>query len=812
MRQGALGQRALRYEFRGSDFCNGVRKALIAALLATTAVIGGSAVPQSQALAQAQTSFNIPAGPLNRALAAFGRQSGIQLSYEASIASGKTSPGIQGAATREQAIARILQGSGLSYSFKDSRNVLITQPGATSSGGAAPAGAIPLDTIDVQGEQSSDPGRTEGTGAYTPSVTATATRLQLSPRETPQSISVITRQQIEDFNLNSVEKVLEQTPGIFVVKWDNGARAQYQSRGFTIQNFQYDGVPSYYDQTYPGGQSTANTVLYDRVEVLKGATGLMTGSGDPSATINMVRKKPTSTFQGYTTLGGGSWDDYRGELDVSGPLNKEGTVRGRFVTAYRDANSYLSHFHRKDATVYGVLEADLTPDTMLTVGVDYQNSKPTGSFQSRIWVFDKNGNFNGTPRSTNPVARWSTWEQYSHTVYSTLEHRFDNGWRAKLQLTDQLFGYDAKRGAGLIGFPDPVDGSGVSLNATRMAGKTRNAVADFYATGPVQILGRQHEVVVGGTVSNRRWKGSWDEFGVIAPIPNYYNFGGNVPEPNWQGAPAERYPGDETVRQHGFYATARLNLHDSFKLIVGSRLANYERLQGNILNMKVSNVVVPFVGAIYDLNENFSLYASYTDIFRPQSVQNEQGQSLDPQTGKNYEAGLKGEFFDKRLNTSLAYFIIEQNNYPLPSGGMTPSGGIAYRGVDGVRSEGFELEASGYITQNWQLHGGFTHRISRLNSIKVATITPENQFTIYNTYKFDGALDGLTLGGGARWMDITWGNMRNPVYGTALFTAPSYWVVDLMARYKFTDNLSATLNVGNLFEVDPLGETVWRPG
>lgn len=150
MVQGFLGQDSLGYGSRRSDFCKCFRKTLIAALLATTAVVGSSAVLQSQALAQAQTNFNIPAGPLNRVLAAFGKQSGIQLSYEASIASGKTSPGIQGATTREQAIARILQGSGLIYSFTDARNVLITQPGATVSG-AAPAGAISLDTIDVQG-------------------------------------------------------------------------------------------------------------------------------------------------------------------------------------------------------------------------------------------------------------------------------------------------------------------------------------------------------------------------------------------------------------------------------------------------------------------------------------------------------------------------------------------------------------------------------------------------------------------------------------------------------------------------------------
>ncbi|WP_347615083.1 TonB-dependent siderophore receptor, partial [Comamonas thiooxydans] len=158
---------------------------------------------------------------------------------------------------------------------------------------------------------------TEGSGLYTPGAIATATRLVLTPRETPQSVSVVTRQKMDDFQLNSIDEVMEHTPGVSVVTYDS-ERTVYYARGFAINNFQYDGIPMLRDSGYSAGNTLSDTSIYDRVEVLKGATGLLTGSGDPGATINLVRKKPTREFQGHATLGAGSWGSYRGELDLSG--------------------------------------------------------------------------------------------------------------------------------------------------------------------------------------------------------------------------------------------------------------------------------------------------------------------------------------------------------------------------------------------------------------------------------------------------------------------------------------------------------------
>ena len=637
---------------------------------------------------------------------------------------------------------------------------------------------------------------TENSGVYTPGTIATATRLILKPRETPQTISVITRQEMDDFNLNSIDDVMRHTPGVSVVTYDS-ERTEYYSRGFAIQNFQYDGIPMRRDSAYSAGNTLSNTAIYDRVEVLKGATGLLTGVGDPGATINLIRKKPTREFQGSTSLGIGSWNTYRGEIDLSGPLNDSGTIRARGVAAYQDKESQLDHYERKTPVFYGILEADLSDQTLLTIGADYQDSTPKGSTWGGIPIYDTAGNFNKMPRGFNNGASWSNWEQYTRTIFSTLEHKFENDWVAKLQLNHQINGYDAQLGAAAGGNPNPVNGSGVSMWVGNYKGETKSNAADIYASGPFQLFGREHELVVGANISESTWKNK----GYGAPsdykttVDQYYQWNGNVPEPNWQAG--SHWTNKETTKQNGLYVTSRLNLNDDLKLILGGRVANYKSE-----DMKESGIFVPYIGTVYDLNDKYSVYASYSTIFSPQSNQDVAGNTLDPQEGENYEVGIKGEFYDGRLNSSLAYYQLKQDNYAQEIAGVkTPSGNTAFEAIQGVKTKGVELEITGEIMPDWNLHAGFNHKVSKRQGDKVSTLTPENEFTLYTSYKVNQWVDGLTLGGGVRWQDETWGNVKNPQYTDSIkHTVSDYWLVDAMANYQVNDQLSLSFNVNNLLD------------
>lgn len=637
---------------------------------------------------------------------------------------------------------------------------------------------------------------TENSGVYTPGSIATATRLVLKPKETPQTISVITRQEMDDFNLNSIDDVMRHTPGVSVVTYDS-ERTEYYSRGFAIQNFQYDGIPMNRDSAYSAGNTLSDMAIYDRIEVLKGATGLLTGVGDPGATINLIRKKPTKDFQGNVSLGLGTWNNYRGQIDLSGPLNETGSIRARGVAAYQDKESQLDRYERKTPVFYGILEADLTDNTLLTVGADYQDNKPKGSTWGGIPIYNSAGQFNKMPRGFNNGANWSNWEQYTRTIFSTLEHKFDNDWVAKIQLNHQINGYDAQLGAAAGGHPNPSTGTGVSMWAGNYKGETKSDAADIYATGPFQLFGREHELVVGASISESTWKnnGYGTPTDYKTSVDQYYQWNGNVAEPDWQRG--NHWSNNETTKQNGFYLTSRLNLHDDLKVILGGRIANYKSEE-----TKESGIFIPYVGAVYDLNDQYSVYASYSTIFKPQSAQNPNGKTLDPLEGENYEAGIKGEFFDGRLNASLAYYQLKQDNFAkeIPNV-LTPSGGVASEALQGVKTKGAELEVTGEIRPGWNLHAGFNHKISKQDGIKQSTLTPENEFSLYTSYKLNQWVDGLTIGGGARWQDKTWGDVTNPMYKDPVkHVVSDYWLFDAMANYEVNDQLSVSFNVNNLLD------------
>ncbi|MGO1070462.1 TonB-dependent siderophore receptor [Lysobacter sp. CA199] len=649
-----------------------------------------------------------------------------------------------------------------------------------------------LETVQVTANQLGTV--TEGSGSYTPGTIATATRLVLSPRQTPQSISVITRQQMDDFGLTDIDDVMRVTPGLSIVTYDS-ERTEYYARGFPIQNFQYDGVPMQRDSAYSAGNTLSDMAIYDRVEVLKGATGLLTGIGDPGATINLIRKKPSRKgFTGSASLGAGSRDEYRAEIDVGGPLTDSGRVRGRAVAAYQDKHGNTDYYQRSTQVLYGILEADLGENTLLTLGADYLDSDPKGSSWGGIPLLDSNGEFNRMPRSFNNGARWSRWRQYTRTGFGTLEHRFGDDWVAKLQLNHQVNGYDAALGAAAAGNPDPVTGRGVGLWMGQYIGRIVSNAADVYLSGRFGWLGREHELVVGGSVSRKRWTNT----GYAPPadysydVPDYRTWNGDIPEPAWQRS----YGDDVVTRENGMYIVGRFDVADALKAIVGTRVSNYKAT-----DIDKSGIVAPYAGLVYDLNANYSVFASYTSIFKPQGYQDEQGRTLDPLDGRNYEVGLKGEFFDGRLNASAAVFQLDQDNYAQPTGGRTPSGGLAYRALQGVRTKGHEFELSGELSPGWQIQGGYSHKVARQTGGKVSTLEPEDQFSVHTSYRLHGGLQGWTVGGGARWQSQTWGAVPNPLSGSEIeHRTEPYWLLDLMARYQVNDNLSATLNVDNLLD------------
>ncbi|NWE79874.1 TonB-dependent siderophore receptor [Pseudomonas yamanorum] len=748
-------------------------------------------------LAQADTvniaahAYDIPAGPLGATLNRFAQQAGVAIVFQSHNLEGLNGPGLKGTYSVDAGFDRLLQGSGYRVIKGDQVYAVEAIPAAT--------GAMELGPTQVSSNQLGNV--TEGTDSYTPGSIATATRLVLTPKETPQSVTVVTRKHMDDFGLNNVDDVMRHTPGITVSAFDSD-RTNYYARGFSINNFQYDGIPSTArNVAYSAGNTLSDMAIYDRVEVLKGATGLLTGAGSLGATINLVRKKPTADFQGHASLGAGSWDNYRSELDVSGPMTESGNVRGRAVAAYQDKRSFMDRYSRKSPVYYGIMEFDLSPDTMLTVGGDYQDTLPTASSWSGSFpLINANGDRNSVKRSFNNAANWSSWEQYTRTAFAMLEHDLGNGWVTKLQLDHKINGYHALMGS-IQGDEPRADGT-AHITSGKYTGETVSDSADLYASGPFSLGGREHELVVGGSIGISDWngKGYWN----LAPnLVDFNTWHGHAPQPDW-GAPQQYI--DDTIRQTGAYMTTRLNLADDLKLLLGGRVVNYH-LTGNNPSYRETGRFVPYVGVVYDLNDTYSVYASYTDIFMPQENYNRdrQNQLLEPDEGQNYELGLKADFFDGRLNASAAYFEVHETNRAVSDddyNNLRPAPqNYAYKGTKAV-TKGYELEVSGELSPGWQIQAGYTHKVARDDQdVKISTFEPEDQVKLYTTYKLKGDLDKLTVGGGVRWQSVGWQDIyNNPRGGYEEFSQEAYWLVDLMTRYQITKNVSATLNVNNLFD------------
>ncbi|MEX7641056.1 TonB-dependent alcaligin siderophore receptor FauA [Stenotrophomonas maltophilia] len=646
-------------------------------------------------------------------------------------------------------------------------------------------------------------GSTETSRSYTTDSMGTATGLSLTSRQTPQSVSVVTRQQIEDRGLLSTTDALATAPGISVTRSDAN-RYSFSARGFDIDNYQFDGVVMPVLSPWNFGENNLDMVVYDRIEIVRGANGLMTGAGNPSAAVNYVRKRPLREFAASGGISLGSWDARRAWADVSSPLSREGRVRGRLVAAQAEGDSYTAGLDSTAKTLYGVVSVDLGEDTGLIAGISYQGNDNRG-FGSGFALFNADGTRTRFDRSVSATAPWARMTTDTRNGFFDFNHRFGNDWQARVSYSRSHTDMEMKhlyRG----GYPDPVTGAMPNGNSfTRYDGPVRREAISASLTGPFQLFGRQHTASIG-------WSRSRDEIALgqyraLAPLPPLTSYldwhGPGTPEPTW--ASSKTQADDLDNHQSGAYAVARLSLADPLHVIVGGRMSNWETDQvyfGTKRKYRYRNEFVPYAGVVWDFNGYSSVYASYTGIFKPQNNRNESGQILDPVSGRSYELGLKGSWLQERLNASAALFRTQQDNLAEATGGLVEgSTQAAYRAVKGATVDGLELELAGEPLPGWSLGTSFTTFIAQdAQGRAINTAKPRSLFKLFTTWRLPGAWDRLTIGGGVDWQNRMYqtatapGNRRVPV------EQPGYALVNLMARYQFSSNVSAAVNINNLFD------------
>lgn len=649
------------------------------------------------------------------------------------------------------------------------------------------AGQTLLPEISVQGTSY----ETEGSGSYTTDLISVGEKDVRPLREIPQSTTVITRERLQDGNFTSLDTALKKTPGVVVLTNDDGRSSLY-SRGFEYDTLYFNGLPAPLSSIH-GTQP--DMAIIDHIEILRGPAGLFGGSGEPGGAINMRLKQAPDNFAARFDASYGSWNNRRGELDVGGPLNEAGTIRGRFVGALGKTDSFVDHVDNQIGIAYGTIQADLTENTTATFSVSHQKRDIT-PFNGLPTLAD--GTLLDIDRSTFTGMDWNHFDSTVTDYIAELEHRFDDGGHAKVSArysdrsADMLYAF--------AGSPAAENGDITRVNWLAREFEESSLALDAHISRPFELFGKENNIILGADY--RDFDYTWRNVnGGVSGAFNLHDWDiTDVPRPNinFDAAPVT----SNDLRQYGIYGQWRFKPLDNLTLIGGGRLTWLD-LETQATSQSTNARFTPYAGIIYDLTDRVSVYASFTEIFQPQTQLDSDGDIIAPRTGRQYEVGVKASVLDN-VNVSLAYFNLRDRNRAV-SDQYNPGSFLA-RGE--AQLQGIELEATGSLTPNWQIAGGYTYTHTKFaDTERVAGAefyTPEHMLQLWTRYTFDeshGILDKVFIGGGVKAFSSFRNLSRTAAGGiTSDIRAPGYVVVDLQAGYQFNENLSAVVSVNNLFD------------
>lgn len=658
---------------------------------------------------------------------------------------------------------------------------------------AAPQGAVPdaspdkndtatqLDTVRVVSQRASR-------------VSNGATNLDLDIKETPQSISLVSSEQMQQFGVDNLNDALRLATGIQVEEWESN-RTNYLARGFEIKNTQIDGVGLPNDWGIVTGAMDA--FGYEKLEVIRGANGLLTGVGNAAGTINYVRKRPTNEAKGQLGVSVGSWGKRRVEVDYATPFTDDGRWAGRVVAAHEDSDSYLRDFKTNRSFLYGVIDGQIGDNGTLTLGYSWQKADSDNNMWGALTFNNSDGSQAEWNRSASTTQDWTYWNTRTETAFVEYTHQLGNDWQVKasynyrkLGSDDQLFfaysttGLDPRTGTGLVGW------------AYKGIDDGRSQLGDVTVNGRFTLFGREQEAMFGFSVA-RSEQTTWDHpidssDPAFGPLPAFPYAGNVVAEPDW--GPRTRSNWTNQRLKRGYGAT-RLSFNDRFKAVLGFNWAEYHRdgNNGKAFDQTEDNIS-PYAGLTWDFSDKVLGYVSYSDIYQPQDQYDINHIYLAPTKGVNYEAGIKAEWLDRRLLTTLAVFRARQEGLATYGGYDFATANYWYYGVD-VESKGIEFEATGKLGEHTSLVFGYTN-LSMSNQDGGATYTwvPRRTANLMLSTRLP-TYEALSFGLGGRWQSAT---STKESYTNMVVRQGSYAVLNAFVAWDVLPNATLRANINNL--------------
>ncbi|MGV1753166.1 TonB-dependent siderophore receptor [Agrobacterium sp. CG674] len=731
--------------------------------LATTAMIGLSMATmvattraQAQASAPSAATLSVPAGPLESAILTLGRQANLRMLYPSTITRGKTTAGVKGRLSVSAAVTQLLAGSGLSFTMAGANTVRIFDPSTTAQQpGVANDGSTVLQTIIVEGSGTGGvPGVVETQG-YVAKSGRSATKTDTPVAETAQSVSVVSRKQLDDRQPQNVTEAIRYTPGARGGQY--GAEPRFDAFKLRGIELTYTGVfrDGLRQISSPNGLFRIEPYGVEALAVLRGPAASIYGASSSGGIVDIISKRPTEETLREVELQYGSYGRVQGAFDLSGPVTEDGSVLYRLTGVGRDGRNEIKAV--KDDRVMIAPAMTWKPDegTKFTVLGEYMDSTTGGTWG---YINDANG---ATPVYGGD-ARFNDFTQQQWRIGYELEH----------DLTDAVTLHHKLRYSDLSTRQEYAFGGVPGL----VYEDNKGLATDTYLEAEFQTGAVQHKLIGGIDYSYMEYD-SRQGYGV-APFTSNFTY---VP--------------DITVFQNqkqnavGVYVQDQIEI-DAWRIGLGLRHdwhdseysaggASYSRNDSETTGRASIGYVTPW---------NIMPYVSYgtSYVANPGVIISSGGGSsqADPTLGKQYEVGLKYEMPDQNVLISAAYFDIDQENASVYAYDSATSLNVL-RQLD-MRSRGVEFEVTASLDNGLSLTGGYSY-----NDVKITKLTPEtvgrqlnsspyHMFSLWVDYEVQsGALEGLGLGAGVRYVGSSFGNdFHTPVFNNGART-----FVDAAVRY-----------------------------
>lgn len=792
---------------------------LLLSLAVTHAAHG--AEPAAGPSAAQTVDFQIRSQTLDKALVEFSLKSGVQVVTDGKLTAGVISPGVSGHYAPEQALRKLLAGTGVTV--QSSRNGTVTLEKARAE--EPQSGETTLPTVTVAGKAvlgTNDPAIKD----YTVYKSATGTKTDTPIFDSPVSIQVVPRAVMEDQKNTRVKDALENVSGV---------RAQPtlgMGTGFIVRGFRTDHVfrNGLLTTQSNGFNSEFDTANLESVEVLKGPAAMLFGRSEPGGLINVTTKKPLETAFYSLEQQFGSYDYYRTQWDATGPINNDKTLLYRFSGSYQDNNSFRDLIFNDRVMVSPSITWKPSDRTDFTLNVEGMEQ----NFQADFGIPAvgtrpapiRTGNSFGDPN--DPVDHLAKVH-----LGTELNHRFNDDWAIHNRFLmsrehlEQVFvnpspAFDSALRA---------DNRTLDRNIFSQENEVEAYATNLDLTGKFQLGMTKHETLIGFdfTQSHTMYhtQGDWQNPNPALAIDIYNPRASYGINPSVFDATLANYvqPGRNysmfVTQWYGAYFQDHITLWDKLHIYGGGRYdwaevgrgrGATEAIADNALENSSPSVkrkdenFSPRVGILYQPWAWLGLYGNWTTSFGPNNGVTAAGSAIAPETGEQFEAGIKTQLFDDRLLATLAYYHLTKNN--ILTSDLTTADPGDRAAIGEARSQGIELDVTGRFNDHLSVINSYAYtdaRITKDNDGFAGTRLPnvaEHSGSMWLRYDMNGyqALEGFSFGVGGVLASKREGNYA--YYGSP-FQLPGYVRVDAFAAYKWRVHkvpVTAQFNIRNLLD------------